>query len=56
MEKVNKHCWYMGIAEQVSERGTCNRAKVGSVLVKDGCIISTGINGNARNEPECIEK
>ena len=44
---------YMRIAQAVSESGTCDRAKVGAVLVKNGCIIGTGYNGSARGDEHC---
>lgn len=56
MNKINKDEWYMNISETVSERASCLRCKVGSVLVKDWIIISTWINWNARWELDCINK
>lgn len=35
----------MMIAELISERATCLRAKVGCVILKDNRIVSTGYNG-----------
>ena len=37
--------YFMSIAILVSQRSSCNRLKVGSVIVKDNRIISTGYNG-----------
>lgn len=56
MTKISKHEWFLSIAETVSQRWTCNRRQVWSVLVKDWVIISTWINWNARGESECVEK
>lgn len=56
MSKIWKNDWYMSIAFSCAERATCERRKVWCVIVKDWVIISTGINWNARGEPECIER
>jgi len=39
----------------VAERSTCNRAKIGAVIVKDRSIISTGYNGAPAGLPHCTE-
>lgn len=38
-----------------SELGTCTRAKVGCLIVRDGRIIATGFNGSPPGEPHCID-
>lgn len=43
----------MRIARAVATAGTCDRAKVGAVLVKNGAIIGTGYNGSARGDLHC---
>jgi len=43
----------MSIAYLLSTRATCDRKKVGAVLVKDRTIISTGYNGAASGMPHC---
>jgi len=45
----------MSIAVAVSRAATCRRASVGAVLVKDGCIVSTGYNGAPKGEPHCTD-
>lgn len=45
----------MTIAEVISLRGTCLRAKVGCVITKDGRIISTGYNGSVVPDKHCEE-
>jgi len=45
----------MNIAKMVAERSTCNRAKIGAVIVKDRSIISTGYNGAPAGLPHCTE-
>jgi dCMP deaminase len=48
--------YFMNLAVSTSQRGTCPRRKVGCVLVsKSHRILSTGYNGNAPDEPHCIE-
>lgn len=48
--------YFMNIAEIVAERGTCDRAYVGCVLVnKDNRIVSTGYNGSLSGNPQCDE-
>lgn len=49
------HHYFMGFAEQASERATCDRLRVGCVLVKDKRIISTGYNGSLPAQPHCNE-
>lgn len=43
----------MAHAALVAERGTCNRAKVGVVIARDGRILSTGYNGAPSGMPHC---
>lgn len=44
---------YADIAKTVAKYGTCKRLQVGSVIVKNDCIIGTGFNGSARGEVHC---
>jgi len=46
----------LDIADTVSTRATCNRLKVGCVIVKDKVIVSTGYNGSIRGQPHCIDE
>ena len=42
------------IAEVLSDRGTCEKKKVGCVLVDTfGNILATGYNGQPRGQPHC---
>lgn len=45
----------MDIARVVSSRSTCERKFVGSVIVRDKTILSTGYNGSVRGMPHCTE-
>lgn len=45
--------YFMMQALVIAQRSTCNRALVGSVVVKDNRIIGTGYNGSVTGEPHC---
>lgn len=45
--------YFMMQALVISQRSTCDRALVGSVLVKDDRLIATGYNGSVTGEPHC---
>jgi dCMP deaminase len=45
----------MSIAQVVATRSTCPRKYVGSVLVRDRTILSTGYNGSIRGMPHCSD-
>ena len=52
----NRPSWdeyFMRIAEEVAERSTCIRRKVGAIIVKDKRILSTGYNGAPKGVPHC---
>ncbi len=49
------HQYFMTITRQVAERSTCNRAKVGAVIVRDKSILATGYNGAPAGMPHCTE-
>jgi dCMP deaminase len=55
MERVDKHNYYLDIAESILERGTCLRRNYGSVIVKNDEIISTGYTGAPRGRINCID-
>ena len=55
MERVSKDMYYLGIAEQVSQRSTCLRRQYGAVVVNNDEIVSTGYNGAPRGEVNCID-
>ena len=47
--------YFMNIAKVVSSRSTCDRKFVGSVIVRDKTILSTGYNGSIRKLEHCNE-
>jgi dCMP deaminase len=47
--------YFMKIAYAVSERSTCDRAFVGSLLVLEKRILTTGFNGSPAGQPHCDE-
>ena len=54
-DRPSWHQYFMTITRQVAERSTCNRAKVGAVIVRDRNIIATGYNGSPAGLPHCTE-
>src|SRR5262249_46144674 len=47
--------YFMSIAQVVATRSTCPRKYVGSAIVKNRTILSTGYNGSIRGMPHCSE-
>lgn len=47
--------YFADIAASAASRSTCERLKVGAVIVRDRQIISTGYNGSVRGAPHCID-
>jgi len=45
---ILRPCWdeyFMNLVEDIKERSTCLRRKVGALIVKDNRILATGYNG-----------
>ncbi|NQV12165.1 dCMP deaminase family protein [Candidatus Uhrbacteria bacterium] len=55
MNRPNWDTYFMDIANVVATRGTCDRAHVGAVIVKDRRIISTGYNGSPPGMDHCSD-
>ena len=53
IQRISKKDYYLNIAKAVAQRSPCIKNKVGAIIVKDDCIVSTGYNGPARGEPHC---
>lgn len=54
-ERIGRHEMFMEIAATLRKRSTCNRGKVGCVIVQDRRIVSTGYNGSPAGAPHCLE-
>lgn len=52
-ERTDWNSYFMQIAEVVATRSTCDRRKVGAVIVRERMILSTGYNGSIRGMPHC---
>lgn len=55
MERITLDDMFMQIAEITAERSTCAKLKTGSILVRDGRIISIGYNGVASEKEHCCD-
>lgn len=55
MRRMSFDEYFMRLALLASERATCQRLKVGAVLVKEKQVIATGYNGSASGEVHCID-
>jgi len=47
--------YFLKMAALVAERSTCHRHHVGSVITRGKRVLTTGYNGAAKNEPDCLE-
>ena len=54
-KRPSKDEYYLDIARQIAQRGTCIRRRVGAVIVKDDAIVSTGYVGAPRGTANCID-
>ena len=54
-KRVDKHNYYLDMAETVLERATCLRRKYGAVIVKNDEVIATGYNGAPRGIENCTD-
>ena len=55
MERIDKHNYYLDIAETVLTRGTCIRRNFGAIIVNNDQIISTGYVGAPRGRKNCCD-
>lgn len=51
---IEKGYVFMGVAHQIAELGTCDRARVGAVIIRDGRCVSWGYNGAPPGLPHCV--
>jgi len=56
--KKNKNWdeYYLGLCIAAGSNSKCHSRQIGSILVKDKIVISTGYNGPARGIPECVNR
>lgn len=54
-DRISWKQYFMMQALVIAQRSTCDRAYVGSVLVKDNRSIGTGYNGSVSNQKHCNE-
>lgn len=53
----NRPSWdeyFMNITQQVAERSTCLRRKIGALIVRDRRILATGYNGAPSGIKHCV--
>jgi len=55
MTRPNWDTYFFNIAKLASERSTCLRRQVGSVIIKNNNILSTGYNGSPIKTTHCTE-
>ena len=55
MSRVDKHNYYLDIAQAACARSTCLRRKFGAIIVQNDEIISSGYNGAPRGRKNCID-
>lgn len=53
--RISKEQYYLNIAEEVTQRGTCLKNNYGAVIVKNDEIISTGYTGAPRGRKNCCD-
>lgn len=54
--RISRDEMFMEIAHIVARRGTCSRAQVGAIIVRDRRIVSMGYNGVPAGQPHCIHE
>ena len=53
--RLSWDAYFLQIAKVVASRSTCDRKHVGSVIVKDRQILSTGYNGSMPGDEHCCD-
>ncbi|MBN1334963.1 MAG: dCMP deaminase family protein [Deltaproteobacteria bacterium] len=51
--RVDWDHYFMNVARVVSSRATCDRRRVGAVIVRNRTILATGYNGSVSGLPHC---
>ena len=55
-KQLEKDLYFLRVCKEVSKASKCLSRQIGSILVKDGCIISTGYNGPPKGVKHCNER
>jgi len=55
MGRLSKQNYYLNIAKEVAQRGTCRRRRFGAVIVRNDQIVSTGYVGAPRGAKNCLD-
>lgn len=55
-KQLIKDLYFLRISKEVANTSKCMSRQIGSLLVKEGCIISTGYNGPAKGIKHCNER
>jgi dCMP deaminase len=55
-KRISKDKYYIGIAKEVARRSTCFRRSIGSIIIRDDQIISTGYVGAPRKTKDSLEQ
>lgn len=53
MDRLSWNSYFMKLATTIASRATCDRKRVGALIVRDRIILSTGYNGSIRSLPHC---
>lgn len=53
MSRISREDWLIAATKLISYRGTCLRAQVGCLIVKEGRILSSGYNGSPPGASHC---
>lgn len=56
MKQEKEDKFFLEVAQKIATKSKCLSRKVGAILVRDNCIISTGYNGPARGVKHCNER
>ncbi len=55
MERITREQYLIEAVKLAARRGTCLRAQVGCIIVREGRILVTGYNGSLPGEPHCLD-
>ena len=53
--RPSKEKYYLGVALEISKRGTCLRKNYGAVIVSNDLVVSTGYTGSPRGQTNCVD-